>query len=121
MPIIEVTCSDRVVPESRRALAERLPHLVSVAVACEAEQYDGNLKPGDVILRFHEAGPWDSQGVDVLIEVKSKWFEDRARNRQERVDVILHGIRDVAADEILIGVYFTMPMAAWAQSNEIEC
>lgn len=118
MPIIAVTCSGRVLPETRRALAERLPHLVSAAVECEAEPYDGNLRPGDVILRFHDTSPWDSQDVDVLIEVRSKWFEDRARNRQERADTILDGIRDIADGDLLIGVYLTMPVAAWAQSVE---
>ena len=79
---------------------------------------DGQLKPGDVTLRFHDFGPWDRTGVDVLIEVKSKWFDDRARNRQDRADTILHGLTDLAADEIFVGVYLTMPVAAWAQSDE---
>src|SRR5690606_26603244 len=118
MPIVDVTCSDRVSSKTKRALGDRLPELVSEAVECEAEPYDRQLRPGDVTLRFHDFGPWDRTGVDILIEVKSKWFDDRARNRQDRADTILHGLTDLAADEIFVGVYLTMPVAAWAQSDE---
>jgi hypothetical protein len=40
----------------KRLLADALPHIVSVAVECVAEPYDGQLQPGDVILRFRDTG-----------------------------------------------------------------
>lgn len=91
-----------------------LPHAVSVAVECPEEPYDGNLQPGDVELRFHPRGPFDSSGMDLVVEVRSKWFESRATNRQDRVDGLCEAVEEVTGlGEI--GVYLSLPVAAWAQ------
>src|SRR5439155_371681 len=78
VPLIDVTCGARVTDSVRSQLAEVLPAAVSIAVACGDEPYDGNPQPGDVLIRFHDAGPFDRFDLDVLIEVKSKFFADRA-------------------------------------------
>ena len=92
-----------------------LPHAVSVAVECEEEPYDGDLQPGDVDLRFRPRGPFDTGGLDLVVEVRSKWFESRAVNRQDRVDNLCKAVEE-ATGLLDVGVYLSLPIAAWAQS-----
>ncbi|MEV7415641.1 hypothetical protein [Streptomyces sp. NPDC089919] len=116
MPLVEITYDLRVPETVLRELSKVLPHLVSVAVECPEEPYDGDLQPGDVELRFRALGPLDLSGLDVVIEIRSKWFESRAVNRQERVDVLHQAIeRAVGLQDF--GIYLSLPVAAWAQSD----
>ncbi|WP_309104615.1 hypothetical protein [Microbacterium sp.] len=117
MPIIDVTCAARVSRGAKEELARTLPHSVSVAVECPEEPYDGDLQGGDVILRFHDASPIDLFDLDVLIEVKSKWFASRAGDRQRRADDILRRTQDVLPDDHHVGVYLALPVAAWAEPD----
>jgi len=116
MPLVEITHASHVPPATLRELGDVVPHLVSLAVECPEEPYDRNLQPGDVEVRFRELGPFDRSGLDVVIEVRSKWFESRARDRQQRVDR-LH--EDIAASTGLedFGVYLSLPVAAWSQGD----
>lgn len=116
MPLIEVTYDPNVPESTLRKLADALPHAVSVAVECPEEPYDGDLQPGDVEVRFRALGPFDRSGLDVVIEVRSKFFPSRADNRQERVDRLHADIEEaVGLDDF--GVYLSLPVAAWAQSE----
>lgn len=56
-----------------RELGSVLPHLVSTAVACPEEPYDGNLQLGDVEIRFRSLGLLDRCSLDLVLEVRSKW------------------------------------------------
>lgn len=56
MPLIDVTCGARAGDAVRSRLAEVLPAAVSIAVACGDEPYDGNLQPGDVLIRSTTPG-----------------------------------------------------------------
>ncbi|WP_433371927.1 hypothetical protein [Streptosporangium sp. CA-115845] len=116
MPLVEVTYAPDVPEASLRKLAAELPHLVSIAVQCPEEPYDGDLQPGDVEIRFRQLGLLDRSGLDVVIEVRSKWFDSRARNRQDRVN-LLHREVEAATDLDNFGVYISLPVAAWAQSE----
>ncbi len=89
---------------------------MSLAVACPEEPYDGDLKPGDVDLRFRARGELDPGGLDVVVEVRSKWFASRAENRQERCDAILDAAVGAAGTHS-VGVYLTLPVAAWSQPD----
>ncbi|MGP3976908.1 hypothetical protein ACTWQF_23425 [Streptomyces sp. 8N114] len=117
MPLVEVTYAPDVPEATLRELGSVLPHLVSVAVECPEEPYDGDLQPGDVELRFRELGPFDRCGLDVVIEVRSKWFESRAANRQERVDQLHESIEEATGLDDF-GVYLSLPVAAWSQGEE---
>lgn len=117
MPIIDVTYSDRVSHRARQDLAQTLPHSVSLAVECPEEPYDGDLQGGDVVLRFHAVGPMDRFEIDVLIEVKSKWFPSRAEDRQRRVDDILDRAAAVLPNDYSVGVYLALPVASWAEPD----
>lgn len=116
MPLVEITYAPHVSPDTLRELGSVLPHLVSIAVECPEEPYDGDLQPGDVELRFRALGPYDRSGLDVVIEVRSKWFESRAGNRQERVDALHSGIAG-ATGLLDFGVYLSLPVAAWSQGD----
>lgn len=116
VPIIEVTYAPHVSESTLRELGDKLPHLVSLAVECPEEPYDGDLQPGDAEIRFRPLGPLDRGGLDVVIEIHSKYFGSRAQNRQDRVDE-LH--ERIAAETSLedFGIYLSLPVAAWAQTE----
>ncbi|MFW5420371.1 hypothetical protein J0910_27515 [Nocardiopsis sp. CNT-189] len=116
MPIVEVTHAPGVAESELRELGSVLPHLVSKAVECPEEPYDGDVKPGDMEIRFRMRGPLDRSGLDVVIEVKSKWFESRAADRQERVDGLHREIR-AAMGLRDFGVYLALPVSAWSQGD----
>ncbi|MGV2921056.1 hypothetical protein [Streptomyces alfalfae] len=116
MPLVEVTHAPDVPASQLRELGSVLPHLVSVAVECPEEPYDGDLQPGDVEIRFRGLGPLDRCGLDVVIEVRSKYFESRAADRQERVDRLHEDIRTATGLDDF-GVYLSLPVAAWAQGD----
>ncbi len=116
MPLVEVTYRPDVPEQTLTKLADELPHLVSIAVQCPEEPYDGDLQPGDVEIRFRRLGPLDRSGLNLVIEVRSKWFDSRARNRQERVDQ-LHREVEAATGLEDFGIYLSLPVAAWAQSE----
>jgi hypothetical protein len=116
MPIIEVMYGPQVEEDHLRELARSLPHAVSVAVACPEEPYDHELRAGDVELRFRPAGPLDISGLDVVVEIRSKWFASRAETRQERCDQICAAVTDVIAPRS-VGVYLSLPVAAWSQTD----
>ncbi|MFI6869659.1 hypothetical protein [Nocardia sp. NPDC050406] len=116
MPLVEVTYAPQLPEETLRKLGDALPHAVSVAVECPEEPYDGDLRPGDVEVRFRPLGPFDRSGLDVVIEVRSKFFPSRAENRQERVEG-LHADIERAVGLANFGVYLSLPVAAWEQSE----
>lgn len=51
MPLAEVTYAPTMPEPQLRELGSVLPHLVSLAVECPEEPYDGELQPGDVEVR----------------------------------------------------------------------
>jgi hypothetical protein len=116
MPIIEVTYDTRMAQERLVRLAETLPHAVSLAVECPEEPYDGMLGPGDVEIRFHPKGPYDVGGLDVVIEIRSTWFESRAADRQQRCDRLCEVVAE-ASGTARVGVYLSLPVAAWSQPD----
>jgi hypothetical protein len=116
MPIVDVTYGSQVAEQHLQRLAKTLPHAVSLAVACPEEPYDWALRPGDVEVRFHARGPYDVSGLDVLVEVRSKWFPSRAETRQERCDELCDAISEAAGTRN-VGVYLSVPVAAWSQGT----
>ena len=116
MPIVDVSYAPTVPKLQLSTLSAVLPHIVSLAVECPEEPYDGNLSPGDVELRFHQRSPYDAAGLDILLEVRSKWFASRADDRHDRCE----RVRDVVVEAIgarSVGVYLSLPVAGWAQTG----
>jgi len=116
MPLVEITYSPDVEEEQLLRLLRVLPHAVSLAVECPEEPYDGNLRPGDVEVRSRLLGPHDVSGLDFVVEVRSKWFESRGRDRQERCDSLRAKLVEAIGSPSL-GVYLSLPPAAWSQGE----
>ncbi|MFJ8622275.1 hypothetical protein ACIRD3_05455 [Kitasatospora sp. NPDC093550] len=116
MPLVEVTYAPTVPEPLLREVGAALPHLVSLAVECPEEPYDGDLRPGDVEIRFRPLGPLDRSGLPVVIEIRSKWTASREADRQERVDR-LHADLHAATGLVDFGVYLSLPCAAWSQGD----
>jgi len=114
MPIVEVVYGSGVADDQLCRLAQALPDAVSLAVECPEEPYDHELGPGDVEIRFRASGPHDVSGLDVVVEVRSKWFASRAENRQQRCDRLCEAIAGAAGTR-RVGVYLSLPVAGWAQ------
>ena len=115
MPLVEVTYRPITSEVTLRELASYLPGAVSVAVQCTDEPYYRPLEPGDVEVRFRELGPYDVSGMDVVIEVRSKWFPDRAEDRQRRCDLLREMVTERTGIGML-GVYLSLPVSAWSQT-----
>jgi hypothetical protein len=98
------------------SLAHVLPEAVSLAVECPEEPYDGRLRAGDVEIRFTRRGTHDVSGLDVLVEVRSKWFASRADNRQDRCEGLWRAIVP-SVEPLSVGVYLELPVASWSQSS----
>ena len=114
VPIVDVAYQSRITKDQLRTLAATLPHAVSLAVERPEEPYDGNLRPGDVIIRFQQCSPYDSADLDLLIEVRSKWFATRAEDRHQRCERLRDAVLD-AVGPLSIGVYLSLPISGWAQ------
>lgn len=114
MPLIDVTYGSQVAEDQLLRLAQTLPHVVSLAVECPEEPYDCDLQPGDVEVRFHSKGPYDVSGLEIVVEVRSKWFASRDESRQERCDRLCDAVIE-AIGMRSVGVYLSMPIAAWSQ------
>ncbi len=113
MPIVDVSHGPQVEEDRLLRLARMLPHAVSVAVECPEEPYDQPLQPGDIEIRFRPRGPYDISGLDIVVEVRSKWFASRAETRQARCDQLRDAIVE-AIGTTSLGVYLLMPVAAWS-------
>ena len=59
---------------------------------------------------------FDRCSLPIVIEVRSKWFESRAANRQDRVDG-LHEEISKATGLSDFGIYLSLPIAAWWQND----
>lgn len=116
MPIVDVTYASKFKEERLARLLQVLPHAVSLAVECPEEPYDRELRPGDVEIRFRPRGPYDLSGLDIVVEVRSKWFESRAKNRQERCDQLCEVVVETVGTSS-VGVYLSLPVAAWSQGE----
>ena len=116
MPLVEVSYRPGVAGDVLLRLAEVLPHAVSLAVECPEEPYDGALRPGDVEILFRRREALDRSGVDVLVEVRSKWFASRAETMQRRTDELYRAMVEATGSHS-VGVYLSLPVAAWAQGE----
>ena len=116
MPIVDVTHGPQVSQAQLVRLSRELPHAVSLAVECPEEPYDEALRPGDVEIRFRSRGPYDVSGLDLVVEVRSKWFPSRAESRQERCDQLCDAVAEVAGTRS-VGIYLSLPVAAWSQGG----
>ena len=116
MPLVVVTHGPAVPEERLLRLSRSLPHLVSVAVECPEEPYDGALRPGDVEIRSCARSRYDSAGLDLVVEVRSTWTASREADRQDRCDRLRAAVvEDAGTDSV--GVHLSLPVAAWSPDD----
>ena len=117
MPLIEVAYDSSISPDSLRELGQILPAIVSEAVDCSQEPWTGPPGVGDIEIRFRARSTFDVGELNCVIEVRTKLFPSRERDKQRRVDLI----RDRIASTIDIGrfgVWLILSEGAWTQTDD---
>lgn len=114
MPLIDVTYDRAVGEHLLHRLAELLPDLVSEAVECPEEPWSGSLEPGDIEIRNHEKSRLDVGDLDVVVEVRTKLFESRVRDKQQRADMVRDRLSSLPLGQV--GVWLILSDGAWSQS-----
>ena len=112
MPIVAISHKAHSPAEALEQLKRELPVLVSHALDCPEEPYDGALQPGDVILRCVAALP-PEEGLDYLIEIRTRWTESRSESLQERSDELRAALANLGVRRF--GVWLELLEGAWSQ------
>jgi hypothetical protein len=113
MPIITVSHKGSAAEAVLETLRFELPEIASRALDCPEEPFDGNLRPGDVNLRFLPALP-AQESLDYVIEIRTRWTQSRSENLEERSDEIRGGLKSLGLKRF--GVWIELPQAAWSQA-----
>jgi hypothetical protein len=115
VPLVDVTYDNTVPEEALRKLSDLLPALVCEAVDCPEEPCVRPVQVGDIEIRFRTKGSLDVGELNCVIEVRTKLFPSRERDKQRRADLI----RDRIAAEVdlgVFGVWLVLAEGAWSQS-----
>jgi hypothetical protein len=113
VPIITVSHKGSAEEPTLETLRRELPTIVSQAMACPEEPYDGTLRPGDVNLRFLPALPL-RESLDYLVEIQTTWTQSRSDTLQERSDQVRDALDKLGLEGF--GVWVELPQAAWSQA-----
>lgn len=116
MPLIEVTHDGSLTEPVLRRLAEVLPDIVAEGVACSEEPWSGPPAPGDVEIRFRSKGPFDVGTLNCVIEVRTKFFESRVRDKHERAARIRDRVAAAAPGVGVLGVWLILAEGSWSQA-----
>jgi hypothetical protein len=114
MPLIDVTYDGNVDEKVLRRLGELLPDVVSEAIECPEEPWTGPAQPGDIEIRFRRGSPLDVGELDVVIEVRTKLFGSRVRDKQQRADLIRGRLSGLPLGQV--GVWLILAEGAWSQN-----
>ena len=115
MPIVVISHKAKAPAAPIERLRSELPVLVSRALDCPEEPYDGKLQPGDVVLRSLAALPRDER-LDYLIEIRTRWTESRSENLQERSDELREAVAKLGLTGF--GVWIELVDGAWTQAPQ---
>ena len=112
MPIITINHKEAASLPELGKLRQALPEIVSRAVECPEEPYDGALKPGDINMVV-TASLARSEPLDYVIEIRTRRTDSRSANLQERSDAISSALGALGLRNF--GVWLQLQEAAWAQ------
>jgi hypothetical protein len=115
VPLVDVTYSERISEDALGRLAGLLPDVVAQAVECPEEPWSGPPQPGDIEIRFRRRGAFDVGELDLVVEVRTKFFASRAQNTQERADGLRERFRELALGQV--GVWLILAEGAWSQTE----
>jgi hypothetical protein len=113
VPLIDVTFSERIKPDQLRTLGELLSEVVPRAVDCPEDPFVGPPAMGDLEIRFHRKGALDVGELSVVVEVRTKRFESRVQDAQQRAETIRRGLSTLSIGPI--GVWLVLLDGAWTQ------
>ena len=113
VPIVTVSHKEAAAEAVLETLRRELPAIVSKALACPEEPYDGELRPGDINLRFLPALPLQ-ESLDCVIEIRTRWTHSRGENLQSRSDEIRDALDRLGLERF--GVWIGLSHAAWSQA-----
>jgi hypothetical protein len=65
-------------------------------------------------IRFRRKSQLDVGDLDIVIEVRTKLFEDRVQNKQQRADLIRDRLSSLPLGQV--GVWLILSEGAWSQS-----
>jgi hypothetical protein len=112
MPIITIHHKAAAPLPELGKLRQQLPDIVSRAVECAEEPYDGKLKPGDINI-LATASLATAEDVDYMIEIKTRTTHSRLADLQERADAIGSDLEALGLRNF--GVWLELSQAAWGQ------
>jgi len=112
MPIVTINHKEAAVLPELRKLRQALPEIVSRAVECAEEPYDGTLKPGDINM-IVTASLAATEPLDYVIEIRTRRTDSRSANLQERSEAISSALGALGLRNF--GVWLQLQEAAWAQ------
>jgi hypothetical protein len=113
VPIVTVSHKGSAAEAVLETLRRELPTMISQALACTEAPFDGELRPGDVNLRFVPALPAE-EGLDYVLEIRTRWTQERSQNLEERTDQIRDALERLGLERF--GVWIELPPAAWSQA-----
>jgi hypothetical protein len=113
VPLIDVTYDQAVGERVLRELAQLLPDVVAEAVDCPEEPWIGPPEPGDIEIRFRQKSLLDVGELDVVIEVRTKLFANRVKDKQRRADLVRDRLSGLELGRF--GVWLILAEGAWSQ------
>ena len=113
MPLVDVTYDRALGERVLRELAELLPDIVAEAVDCPEEPRIGPPEPGDIEIRFRQKSLLDVGELDVVIEVRTKLFPNRVKDKQRRADLLRDRLSGLELGHV--GVWLILAEGAWSQ------
>jgi hypothetical protein len=117
VPLIDVTYDSSVSEDLLRRLGEILPAIVSEAVDCPEDPWIGPPAVSDIEIRFHAKNAFDVGELNCVIEVRTKLFASRERDKPRRVELI-RGRLSSTVDLGRFGVWLILSEGAWAQTDD---
>jgi hypothetical protein len=114
MPLIDVTYDGTVGEDVLHRLIDVLPDVVAEAADCPEEPRIGPPEPGDLEIRFRRKSQLDAGDLDIVIEVRTKLFEHRVQNKQQRADLIRDRLSSLPLGQV--GMWLILSPGAWSQS-----
>jgi hypothetical protein len=112
MPIVTIHHKAAAPLSELGKLRQGLPDIVSRAVECAEEPYDGELKPGDINI-LATASLATTEDLDYVIEINTRTTHSRLANLQERVDAISSDLESLGLQNF--GVWLELSQAEWGQ------
>ena len=112
MPIITIHHKAAAPLSELDKLRQELPDIVSRAVECVEEPYDGELKPGDINI-LATASLATTEDLDYMIEINTRTTQSRLANLQGRVNAICSDLEALGLQNF--GVWLELSQAAWGQ------